>query len=182
MIVVNMGDEMFNDGLFYTEQAVLHQDKLFNKWRYCRSAIISYCASAEAEMSKLIATSLKKSLCQDPNSNPEYEKILNYISDPNIQGGPPRQLNGIQSKYDLLRELNGLTDATIDRQYQELTWLRNKIIHYTFKSSNEVYSATILDSANEARETIKRFILELHSIANENPPDWVNYTSSRDIQ
>jgi hypothetical protein len=178
LAVVNMGEELFNDGLFYSEQAFLNKDQPFIKWRYCRSAIISYCASAEAEMAKLIAFSLNR---QQGLTN-DQERILRFISDPNAQFAPPVELLKIQSKYDLLRNLNGLPTVSIDKHYDDLTKLRNKIIHYTFSGKDKVYSDTILDSVRNARDVVRTFILDLYSIVQEQPPTWVNFTSSRDIQ
>jgi hypothetical protein len=98
------------------------------------------------------------------------------------QFAPPVELLKIQSKYDLLRNLNGLPSVSIDKHYDDLTKLRNKIIHYTFSGKDKVYSDTILDSVRNARDVVRTFILDLYSIVQEQPPTWVNFTSSRDIQ
>ncbi|KKX56357.1 hypothetical protein [Brevibacillus borstelensis] len=178
VVVTNMGNEMFNDGLFYTEQAELHKDQQFNKWRYCRSAIICFCVAAEAELAKLIAHSLRK----QPHLSPEYTEILLFLTDPNSDKPIPKKLKNIRKKYNLLRRLNGLRPQKPDQRYMELTELRNKIIHYTFSSHEDVYAGTILDSTKIARDAVRDFIADLYSIVRETPPEWVNNNSSIDIQ
>lgn len=174
--VTNMGNEMFNDAIFYTEQVTITESQ-FTKWRYSRSAIISFCASAEAEISKLIKHSLEKI----ETLTPRQAVILNFLTDPNSEGAPPHEISSIQRKYTFLRKVNGLRYAKINSEYDKITKLRNKIIHYSYSAHNEIYSNQIHEDATNARETIKNFILELYNIVQIAPPRWVEATVSKEI-
>ncbi|SCW86176.1 hypothetical protein SAMN04487970_10774 [Paenibacillus tianmuensis] len=178
--ITNMGNEMFNDGLFYVEQAekLENQESKFNHWRYCRAAIISFCAAAEAEIAKLIVGSLKK----QSRLSPDDKRILKFLTDPNFKTkNIPTDLASISRKYNYLRKLNKLKWKSLDAKYDNLTKLRNKIIHYSFSAHDAVYSDNIFMASKDASVIVKNYIKELYTVANENPPQWVNSTASKTI-
>jgi len=177
LIVSNMGNEMFNDGLFYTEQAEI-QDNQFNRWRYCRAAIISFCAAAEAEISKLIVKSLKK----QSKLYSDDRKVLRFLTEPNIKSkNIPTVLASNRRRYNYLRKINDLDRKSLNMKYDDLTKLRNMIIHYSYSSHDTVYSDTLLETSKAASEIVRDYIKELYEITNETLPQWINNTSSRTI-
>lgn len=76
--VTNMAFELFNDALYYREQAD-QTDNQFLRWRYLRSAVMCFCASTEAWVNALMVENLKNL----QQKTPKEQIIYNFLTIPN---------------------------------------------------------------------------------------------------
>ncbi|MGG1644464.1 hypothetical protein ACIFQM_25040 [Paenibacillus sp. NRS-1782] len=149
--------EMFNDALYYLQEGET-SDYEFAQYRFYRSAIINFCASAEAAISKIVHKHLK----QNENSlKPDDLVLLKNLNDFNEI--PPKSFKTIRSKIKTVERLlkQKFTEKT-KTSYLELTDVRNKIIHYSTSYASIVYEdGSVKRMANGAPEIVDAFITEL---------------------
>lgn len=161
--VANLSDEMFNDGLLFTELAKQTEND-FEKWRYFRTSIMSFCSSAEAWVSKLIHLNLSKK-----NSLTEYEQgILDFLETPNKK--MPKGFTSIKKRlYNFLpvsidpEKSIGENNPKIER-YIELSQMRNTIVHYSKKDFYNLYGIELECYALEAPAIIEEMFNEYRAI------------------
>lgn len=103
ILISNMAAGLFNDALYYRKMVNGTCDYIL-KWRYRRSAIISFCASAEAWMNSIIKDNLEN---KTRALNPTEQQMLNFIKNYNSQM-PPR-FNSVRNKlYNFIPQaING---------------------------------------------------------------------------
>lgn len=185
MNVVNMGQETFNDALFYLDNARRDSNdgKNYSMWRNCRAALFSMCLSAESDLLKLIAICIRRKP-EDKRSRTE-RKILDYLTNPSKADKPVlNEIKTISQKYSLLLTLNEKSDTEVPEYYTKATHLRNKVTHYSFSKNEYVYSDSILTEVEEALGGIRKFVKHIWRIAGDDYPFWVdmNHSISIDIE
>lgn len=177
--IVNMGEEMFNDALYFVEQARMSTANPYSLWRNCRAAILYFCMSAESDLSKLIVLSLKR----HSELNAEQEDILDFlINSSRVSGAIPEKLKTIKKKYKYLCKINGVNKTNLPTEYEKLTSLRNMITHYSFSQNESVYSQTILEDTERALPIIQDFIAHIWDVANLRTPTWISHESYRELK
>lgn len=182
MNVVNMGQETFNDALFYLENARRDSNdgKSYSMWRNCRAALFSMCLSAESDLLKLIVICIRRK-SEDKKSRTE-RKILDYLTNPTKADKPvPNEIKTISQKYTLLLMLNEQSETDVPEYYTKATRLRNKVTHYSFSKNEYVYSDSILTEVEDALEGIRRFVKHIWKIAGDDYPFWVDKNNSISI-
>ncbi|UZW16009.1 hypothetical protein OSC52_09390 [Clostridium pasteurianum] len=184
-MISNMSDELFNDALYYREMADSTED-FYLQWRYRRSAIISFCASAEAWMNSIIKNNLEKKAILE-NSN--EQKLLSFIKDYNSK--MPKGFNNVRNKlYNFIpKSINGKTiNWKTDREksfenYIQLSNMRNSVIHYAASSSTKVHSQEFIDLVKNADDIIESLFQRYSSLGNRiDVPSWYKNRQSRIIK
>ncbi len=148
---------MFNDALYYLQEGEAAEYE-FAQYRFYRSAIINFCASAEAAVSKIVHNHLR----QNEDSLEHYDiDLLKSLNDFNAP--PPKSFRTIRSKITTVeRLLNQKYTKKNKKSYIELTELRNKIIHYNTSYAAIVYEdGSVKRVASGAPEVVDAFITEL---------------------
>lgn len=174
-LIVNMGQETFNDALKYVREAreCFLANKYYGMWSASRSAMFSMCLSAESDLSKLISISLKR--IGSSNWTRLQRTIYENLTDRSEENQhPPEDITSIRKKYRQLLLINGHRATSLPSGYGEAADLRNKITHYSFSKSHTVYSKTIVDDVEKSLSEIRSFILHIWSVANQGTPSWVN--------
>ncbi len=180
--VANLSDEMFNDGLLFTELAKQTKDD-YERWRYFRTSIMSFCSSVEAWVSKLIYLNLSKrdSLTKDEQG------ILDFLETPNKK--MPKGFTNIKKRlYNFLPtsidpdKSIGENNPKIER-YIELSQMRNTIVHYSKKDFYKLYGTELERFALEAPAIIEELFSEYRAIFPEIlDAHWFRNRSSRVIE
>lgn len=188
--ITNMSSEMFNDALFYKEQAQ-KTENIFTKWRYYRSALINYCISVEAWVNKLLTVELEKRQSAEPLVD-KYQKLYSsLIEDLEF---PPQgiKLSNYKKLKEYLPELYGfkvLPDSSLDNvidKYIKITKYRNKIIHYSQGNYKTVYNTEDLkECIDNAPKNIEELFNELNNASEKlkelGYPLWFKERQSRNI-
>lgn len=183
--ISNMSDELFNDALYYRELAN-ESDDFYIQWRYRRSSIISFCASAEAWINCIIKDNLnkKKELLND-----DEQKLLNFIEDYNSK--MPYGFNNVRNKlYNFIpKAINGANiNWNTDRKkgfedYIELSNMRNTVIHYAVKNSQEVHSERFIQLVEKAPDVIEELFKIYYLMGSTlNIPKWYKTRHPRIIK
>lgn len=148
--------EMHNDGLYFLEQGNQAADA-FVKRRFLRAAIIYFCTSVEAAMSKLV----HNHLLQFNHLSPEDAILKEKLTDPDSI--PPVSFRSIEGKISVIERLfNTSFSEEIKANYIKLTHLRNNIIHYSTSYQNSIYdSGEVERAANESPQILDAFLSEL---------------------
>ncbi|RUT43279.1 hypothetical protein EJP82_20920 [Paenibacillus anaericanus] len=172
---VNMGQETFNDALKYVKEAreCFSSNRYSSMWSASRSAMFNMCLSAESDLSKLIALSLKR--IGSSKRFPLQRVILKNLTDKSKENQyPPDAIDTIVKKYNYLLLINDYKPASLPNGYREAANLRNKITHYSFSKNHSVYSMTIVDDIEKSLREIRNFILHIWSVSSLGTPSWVN--------
>lgn len=182
--VTNMSDEMFNDALFYKEKAD-NTDDFFLIRRYRRNAIILFCASAEAWMNSIIKDNLEKKSSLTVND----QEILDFIIDYNSE--MPKGFSNIKNKlYNFIpRAIIGKNiDWNKDPQdvfedYIRLSNMRNNVVHYTSKNSDDFYNEDFITLIHQAPNIIESLFQQYESMGSTlGVPSWYKKRESRIIK
>lgn len=181
MVITNMSDELFNDALYYMEKALVPNEQ-FLKWRYLRSAVMCFCASAEAWMNALMVHNLRSL----PVRNEDEQKLLNFLTDPDYKGKMPKGFTVLEQR--LKKYLPGTfklsqigNNANIEK-YVALSKTRNMLMHYAYKDHEKVYNDHLEQMAREAPNIIQALFDEYHRLGNPQPtPPWFKNRQSRVI-
>lgn len=168
--VVNMANEMYNDGLYYQEQALLAEGS-FDKWRFQRSAIISFATSFESYTNLYIVNKLN----QKADILPNEEKILTFLTK-RVSYGPLAEIRNIYNKMRFMEKLYGLRDRELETQafaeFQKVIDLRNSIVHYSHGRFNEIYGADVEEVASSGSELLRKLVFEHCSLMNISVPSY----------
>lgn len=134
--VVNMGYEMYNDALYFIEEARKSAGSKFSIWRNCRAALYFMCQSAESDMTKLIVHSLKQKDASELSK--DQRDLLEHLTNVDrAEDGSNKLISNIHKKYKYLCTLNGVENPSLPTDYEEVTRLRNKITHYSFSKKQK---------------------------------------------
>jgi hypothetical protein len=184
IIITNMPQEMYNDGLYYLNEAKkLNCDKHFAKWRFFRSAIINFCISTESFLHQTIVHYLrqKKSL----NKLNKYETDwLDYLENPNSSVEMNKLKYGTSVKKKFIKVLGWVISSDLEKNqdymskfnnYKNLAEFRNKIVHYSTSYHSSVYTQ-IENWANQAPNIVSEMIIAIHDVApiDTHSPNWVS--------
>jgi len=178
-IITNMPEEMFNDALFYQEQANSAQG-IFEKWRFLRSSIVNFCASAEAWVQNFIVAKLRAK--QSPNQR--EQDWLDFLT---IPGSSYPGSTTVKSRFfsilsmalDINLRNNQDYQAVVDK-YIEIANLRNHLLHFSAAYHSEVYNDGKVEYySSNAPQIVGELIKKICSIAGTTPPVWLDYTQSR---
>lgn len=181
MKIVNMGQEMYNDALYFVEQARACYNKQFSLWRNCRMALYCMCQSAESDMSKLIVISLERIGLM--NLDAVQSDLYDHLTNPTRSNdGPHRLIKNIYKKYGYLCELNGIPNAMLPSDYEQVIKLRNKITHYSFSKNSDVYLSTMLVDTERALGSVRDFIKHIWKVASSEYPRWIDQTAYKEIE
>lgn len=176
--VVNMEYEMYNDGLYFLEQA--EKEKNFgDKQRCYRFAIVSFASSFEA----FINARLKAKLTIDLTIVKDGKTILDFL----INGFSlnnktvPNELKTIKRKIELLEKLYGVSGQLINsvnfnKFNDEIILLRNSIVHYSHGNFTNVYQQQI---DNAALNVSQLFIDTISSFVQVLQIDYPSYFSNK---
>ncbi|OAT71891.1 hypothetical protein [Parageobacillus thermoglucosidasius] len=180
IIITNMPQEMYNDGLYYLNEAKkLNCDQRFAKWRFFRSAIINFCISTETFLHQTIVHHLKQK-----NTLNKYEQDwLDFLENPNSTIDIKTLKHGINVKSKFINVLGWIISSDLTKNhdymskfnnYKNLTEFRNKIVHYSTSNHSPVYRQ-IENWANQAPDIASEMIIAIHHVApiHANPPSWV---------
>lgn len=183
--ISNMSDELFNDALYYREMAN-SCGNFYLQWRYRRSAIISFCASAEAWMNSVIKDNLEKKTTLLNNNE---QQMLNFITNYNSQ--MPPYFNNVRNKlYNFIpKSINGSNinwntnqESTFEK-YIELSNMRNSVIHYAISNYERIYSQEFIELVGKAPEIIDNLFRRYDSIGSTLcAPAWYKQRKSRIIK
>lgn len=183
--ISNMADELFNDALFYREMSA-NTDDFFLQWRYRRSAIISFCASAEAWMNSVIKDNLEKNTI---GLNSNEQELLDFIK--NYNSKMPNGFNNVRNKlYNFIPEaINGSKinwntnkESTFE-EYIALSNMRNSVIHYASRNSKRVHSQEFIDLVENAPDIIENLFKKYFSLRSTiGVPNWYKQRNSRVIE
>ncbi|GIP21046.1 hypothetical protein [Paenibacillus sp. J22TS3] len=150
--------EMFNDALFYLQEAERETDT-FVKTRFYRSSIINFCASAEAAMAFLAEKHLK---AQNRSRLGRVDReILAYLN--RVDKQPPQEFKSIPSKISKVTNyLKVEIPSQVREDYLALTSFRNRLIHYKTTLNNEIYLDGRLNKmAQNAPQITRSFLSHL---------------------
>lgn len=181
----NMSDELFNDALYYREM-VESTDKYYLKWRYGRSAIISFCASAEAWMNNIIKYNLENKTIR---LNSSEQEVLDFIKNHNSK--MPNGFNNVRNKlYNFIPQAiqgkninwNNSRENSFEK-YIELSNMRNYVIHYAVKNNEEVHSQQFIDLLKNAPDIIEKLFDKYSELGSKiNVPSYYTKRESRIIE
>lgn len=182
LTISNMSHELFNDALYYKEQSESFTD-FFIQWRYKRSAIISFCASAEAWMSSLIKCNLK-----DKTISSREQEVLDFINDHNAN--MPIGYSNVRRKlYNFIPA--AITGSTINwannpneifERYIVLSNMRNNIVHYATRNGSVIRSDEFSDLLDQAAQIIEDLFNEYDILGSKvNTPSWFKERNSKEI-
>lgn len=183
--ISNMSDELFNDALFYREM-VESSDDFYLQWRYRRSAIISFCASAEAWMNSVIKDNLERKIITEGS---DEQELLNFVKDYNSK--MPKGFNNVRNKlYNFIpkaitgKNINWRTNCQKSfEEYIELSNMRNSVIHYAVSNSRKVHSQEFIDFVKNAPDIIENIFQRYVSIGSTLcVPDWYKQREYRIIK
>jgi len=179
-IITNMPEEMFNDALFYLENARTTSEQ-FAKWRYYRSSIVNFCASAEAWVQDIIVKSFRS---KPTTGNSKIQKWLDFLT---IPGSPlPGKLD-VNNRFNNILSLALNIDLNNNTIYQkafgyyfELTNIRNTLLHYSVASFDIIYkNGTIEGYAENAPNIIMDLIYTICEVSGSSKPVWLSLRHSR---
>lgn len=172
--IVNFPAEMFNDALYFLEEAkkigpVSGNDWL--RWRYLRASILFSFSCIEAYVNLLIISRAEKLGLMDVATN---------IKNGNIR---------LESKIDTI--YSSLLGKPIDKSethwkyFKDIKKIRNEISHYTggtkIYNDDEEYGINI-SNAEKGVEMVRLMIRYLTEISDISCPGWINPTESRIIK
>lgn len=141
-----MAYEMYNDGLYFCEQAMI-EDTWGDKNRCYRFAIVSFASSFEAFINLFI----KKKLEEEKNKIVNGEEIYNFLE--GAANRKPKELANIYNKVTLLEKLydiekdNLIESQEFKRFKDEIIDIRNKIVHYSYGNFSVIYADKISNAA-----------------------------------
>ncbi|AWB45304.1 hypothetical protein DCC85_14425 [Paenibacillus sp. CAA11] len=167
--------EMHNDGLYFLEQAKKATDE-FLKRRFLRASIIYFCTSVEAAMCRIVSDKLVQ-IEHELEQGDEYIELKNSLNDPN--GTPPRFFRSIDGKIKVVEDIFGSKiPLSIKRPYKQLTFLRNKIIHYSNSYKSQIYATGKVEKlAYGAPDVVDKFLSILFGYINLSDGYYKNRTS-----
>lgn len=183
--VSNMSAELFNDALFYREM-VESSNNFYIKWRYRRSAIISFCASAEAWMNNIIKDNLEKKVIAEKSYEQE---LLNFVK--NYNSKMPKGFNNVRNKlYNFIpkainrKEINWKTNYEESfEEYIKLSNIRNSVIHYAVSNSVKVHSDEFIDFVKKAPNIIENIFQRYCLLGSTlGVPEWYRQRKSRILE
>lgn len=164
---VSMVHEMYNDGLYFVDQA-MKETHFGDKHRCYRFAIVSFASSFES----FINTLIRHALFNKSNRTQKEDDILDYLENGFAQGKDfPEELSSVKRKLNLLGglyQINKSLSSTYEfkKFNMQIIQLRNAIVHYSHGNFSEVYEQRIISAANEGaqllREVIKMFETKLN--------------------
>jgi hypothetical protein len=181
IIITNMPQEMYNDGLYYLNEAKkLNCDQRFAKWRFFRSAIINFCISTESFLHQTIVHYLK----QKNRPNKYEQDWLDYLVNPNSTIDHKSLKYGISIYPKFVKVLGWVISSDLEKNrdymskfnnYKNLAEFRNKIVHYSTSNHSPVYSQ-IENWANQAPNIVSEMIIAIHDVApiDTHSPNWVS--------
>lgn len=180
--ISNMSHELFNDALYYKEQSECFTD-FFIQSRYKRSAIISFCASAEAWMSSLIKCNLK-----DKTIRRREQEVLDFIN--NYNADMPKGYNNVRNKlYNFIP--SAITGSTIRwdtnpneifERYIDLSNMRNNIVHYATRNGSVIRSNKFSELLDQAAQIIEDLFNEYDMLGSRvETPSWFKERNSKEI-
>ncbi|OLN21114.1 hypothetical protein BTO30_16690 [Domibacillus antri] len=177
--ITNMEHEMYNDGLFFLGKSNSCEGT-FEKWRYQRFAIISFCTSFESFLHKKIVSKLTI----DDTVVEKGSDILNYLSDPESKVKRPFIIATVKGKLRVLADANGLDQEAFlgeeFKEFEKIIHLRNKIVHFSRSNFDSVYLE--MDNLVEvAPEFLRSLVMIICEELNENVPGFYLETEYKDI-
>ncbi|OLN21912.1 hypothetical protein BTO30_12500 [Domibacillus antri] len=137
--VVNMDHEMYNDGLYFTEQAT--KETHFGDIQRCyRFAVVSFASSFESFLNRKI----KRILVDDINKVDNGEYLLGFLNQGFEFSKLPNELRTIDSKLELMEKLLGLNNGELKTTEfmtfnKDIIKLRNAIVHYSHSNFSTLY-------------------------------------------
>lgn len=146
--VTNMEHEMYNDGLYFTEQSA--KENLYGDIQRCyRFAVVSFASSFESFINRRLKSELEK----DVNKVPNGQLLLDFLKEGfKNTHRIPMELGSIAKKLRTLEVCLGLNVNTLDTADfktfdQDVIKLRNKIVHYSHSSFTAVYETELKKAA-----------------------------------
>lgn len=171
--VVYFSREMFNDALYFLEQAQLLDPRPKNdwlRWRYQRATIIYSIACVESVINGLILRRAKE------QGNKKLVKAI--------------RKGGIHLPIKILSTYPKLISKKMDKKRNEWKYfdhirrIRNKITHYS--GGTEIYNdenlnGVTIDNAKKAIEMVRIMVKHLYNLGGNDNPDWVDQKESEII-
>ena len=179
--IINMPSELFDDALYYKELSE-ETDAFFIKRRYQRTALICFCASAEAFMNQVIKEQLKN----ETNLTLHQHKLLDFIN--NADKDMPRGYSSIRKRlYNFLPSV--ITGKTINwnqkkqdafENYIELSRHRNSVVHYVTGKDKALEAETMKNILIKAPDIIENLFQQYTNMgASFKVPTWCKERKSK---
>lgn len=174
--VTNMEHEMYNDGLYFNEQAT---NETFDgdKQRCYRFAVISFASSFESFINRRLKGELEKDKTKISNG----QDILDFLNEGfNSSSRIPTELKSITKKLKSLEVLLGLSLDTLNTSEfevfdKEVIKLRNSIVHYSHSSFTDVYESDLKKAAQDGAELLVKAVQSICAVSSlEFPPFYSN--------
>jgi len=151
-----MDNEMYNDGLYFMEQAAKSKGT-FEKWRYQRFAVISFASSFESFLNRRILSKLNEGVKKVAN----WKEIKYFLT---FGGPPPKGFSTIKDKIKVTAKLYGVNYLSINsvkfKKFQEVIFLRNSIVHYSASNLQKVYGEKIDNISSQAAKLLRDLVKE----------------------
>lgn len=174
--VTNMEHEMYNDGLYFNEQATI-ETSYGDKQRCYRFAVISFASSFESFINRRLKSELEK----DVNKVPNGQILLDFLNEGfNNISTIPQELKSIAKKLRTLEVFLGLNVDTLKTAEfmvfdKEVIKLRNSLVHYSHSGFTTVYESDLKKSALDGAELLVNTIQSICDVSNlEFPPFYSN--------
>ena len=173
--LVNFPAEMFNDSLYFLEEAkklepIPENDWL--RWRYLRASILYSFACLEAYVNTLIADHLR-----------------NVLGLPEVAKNFRKRRISLEAKIDTVYAI--LVRKSIDKErrewndFKDIQTIRNRLAHYSGGTAiyrdQDPYGVNI-SNAEKGIEMVRLMVKYLKQLAGERPPPWVDQTHSKVIR
>lgn len=183
MMITNMEHEMYNDGLYFTEQAI-KETFYGDKQRCYRFAIVSYASSFESFLNRHLKSELEK----DVNKVPNGQSLLNFLNEGFKNTSiVPKELRSISKKLRILEVFLGLnvdilktTDFIVFDK--EIIKLRNLIVHYSYSGFKEIYESDLEKAASDGAELLVNTIQSICNVSNLEFPSFYNNRNYHPIE
>ena len=173
--VVNFSAEMFNDSLYFLEEAKKLGSQSENdwlRWRYLRASIIFSLTSFEAYVNTFIAG-----------------QIANTLKLQGVAKGFANDRSSLSAKLENIIPI--LTGKELDKtqpewtDFQIIRKIRNRIMHYT--GGTQVYNdadfyGVNITNAEKGISMTRGLIRQLTRLVGKPSPAWVNQAQSRTIR
>ena len=175
--LVSFPAEMFNDALFFLEEAKKLDPTPGNdwlRWRYLRASILYSFACLEAYVNSLIADHLHNVL-----GLPEVAKNFRNARTINLEAK-------IDTVYPILVRKKPIDKKRREwKDFETIRTIRNRLAHY--KGGTKIYRdqdpyGVNIPNAEKGIEMVRLMVKYLKQLAGERYPPWVDQTHSKIIR
>lgn len=161
-----MEHEMYNDGLYFTEQAA--KEKFYGDiQRSYRFAVVSFASSFESFINRRLKSELEK----DINKVPNGQELLDFLNEGFRHTSViPSELRNISKKMRILEVVLGLKVDTFKTAdfiifNEEIIKLRNTIVHYSHSGFTTVYENDLKKAALNGTEFLVNTIQSMCDVS-----------------